>query len=544
MLLFQKTRVASEESRLSGWLKDRVDHMSPTVPRLAIGVAVVLTAGALFLLPRLQAPSVPTFKESDLLVKWDAAPGTSRPAMNRMIDRVNRELRALPGVRNVGAHVGRAILSDQVVGIHSAELWVSIDPKADYDATVTSVRDVVGTYPGVDADVMTYLRSRFGEALSGIDEPIVVRVYGQRQDVLQREAEKVRAAIAGVEGIVEPHVHVESTEPVVEIKVDLDAAMEHGVKPGDVRRAAATLLAGINVGNLFEEQKVFEVVVWGEPQIRHSVDAIHDLLVDTPSGGHVRLGDVAKVRITAAPNVIQRENVARTLDVVANVKGRDVAAVAADVQARIRGTAFPLEYRAELVGDFAKQELAKARVRWAAVAVAIGILFVLQAAFGRWSMAFVFLLTLPVVMAGSVLAAVATGSALSLGSLAGMLTVLGLAVRHGILLIQRYRGLRREGMEAGPELILRGTRDRVTPIVTTTLVTAAAVLPFAVFGARSGHEILGPMALVILGGLVTSTLHSLCIVPALYARFGASVAAETVEDDLEVGVDHLVPARS
>jgi len=486
----------------------------------------------LIVLPRLELAPAPNFKESDLLVHWDAAPGTSRMEMNRLIDRISKELRSVAGVHNVGAHVGRAILSDQIVGIHSSEMWVNLAPGADYDKTVAAVEEVVAGYPGVDGDVETFLRSRFGEALSRVDEPIVVRLYGQEQGVLRQEAEKLRESLAGITGIVDPHLEVETSEPVVEIEVNLAAAMTHGVKPGDVRRAAATLLAGTLVGNLFEDQKIFEVVVWGAPHVRHSVAGINDLLIDTPNGGQVRLGDVATVRMVSAPNVIRRENVARTLDVAASVNGRSVDAVAADVRGRIRASAFPLEYRAELVGDFAKKEAATRRVMVATVAVAIGIVFILQAAFGGWALAFAIALTLPLAVGGCLLTAAMTGGALSLAAMGGLLTVLGIAVRQSILLASRYRTLRtREGMSFGPELIHKGVRDHAATIVTTALVTAAAVAPFAIFGAQPGHEVLGTLSVVVLGGLVTTTLYSLCVVPALYSRFGAGAMPDAVDEE-------------
>ena len=177
------------------------------------------------------------------------------------------------------------------------------------------------------------------------------------------------------------------------------------------------------------------------------------------------------------------------------------------------------------------------RVMLVALAVAIGIVFVLQAAFGSWLLAFAVALTLPLALAGGAIAATLTGTAVSIGSLAGFLTILGLAVRHGILLISRYRDLRQKGMSFDAELVQRGTRELATPTMMTAIVTAAAVLPFAVLGARPGHEILGPMAWVILGGLVTSTVYALFIVPALYSRFGASATSDEIEnDDLDVAV--------
>ncbi len=535
LILMRKTALDRRESPFAGWLHRRYARMSPraiAAPRAAFAVAVIATVAGIAMLPQLRVATAPTFKEPDLLVQWDAEPGTSRQEMNRVLDRVSHELRSVPGVQNVGAHVGRALLSDQVVGINSSELWITLDPEADYAATTTAVEAVVQGYPGLDCDVMTYLRSRFGEEFSGVDEPIVVRLYGQELDVLRSEAEKLKQSLAGVQGLVDPRIELESEEPVVEIKVDLDRAKNYGVKPGDVRRAAATLLAGTQVGNLFEEQKLFQVVVWGVPQIRHSVAGLNDLLIDTPSGGHVRLGDVASVNVTSAPDIIRRENVARRLDVVANIHGRDLDAVAADVNSRIHATKFPIEYHAELLGGFANQQMERQRLVWVAVAAAVGMLLLLQAVFGSWPLAFAVLLTLPIALAGGVITAAATGATLSIGAIAGFLTVLGIAVRQAILMINRYRDLRHdEGLGFGSELTLRGTQERATPILTVAIVTGLAVLPFAVLGARAGQEILNPMAIVILGGLFTATLYSLCVVPALYSRFGASAMPEAVEED-------------
>jgi Cu/Ag efflux pump CusA len=535
LMLMQKSPIDRRESPLAGAVQRWYDNAGTQVtPRAALALAILATVVGLAVVPRLKVSPAPTFKEQDLIVQWDAVPGTSRAEMTRLIDRVSNELRGLPGVVHVGAHVGRAVLSDQVVGINSSELWVSLDPKADYDKTVAAVDEVVHGYPGLDCDVMTYLRSRFGEALSGVDDPVVVGVFGQREDVLLREAEKLKQSIAGIPGVVEPRLELEDEEPVVEIKVDLEKAKQHGVKPGDVRRAAATLLAGIEVGSLYEEQKVFEVVVWGVPQIRHSVAGLNNLLIDTPGGQRARLGDVASVQVVSAPNLIRRENVARRLDIIAGVNGRDVGQVTSDVQKLIRQTAFPLEYRAELMGDAAKQNANRLRLIAAAVIAGIGAVLLLQAAFGGWGVAFAVVLTLPMALAGGVITAVLDGGVLAFGSAAGLLTVLALAIRQSTMLVNSYRELRfQEGVTFGSKLVQRGTRQRVTPILTTAIVTAAAVLPFAIFRNAPGHEILGPMAWVILGGLVTSTLYVLCIVPALFMRFGANVTSEeTMDEDI------------
>src|SRR4029453_15114304 len=191
------------------------------------------------------------------LVRWNGPPGASLPEMNRITARAGRELRSVSGVREVGAHLGRAISGDQVVGANAAELWVSIDPDADYDATVASIKRVVNGYPGLSRDVQTYSGERVRDILTGTDDDVVVRLYGEDLGVLSAQAERVRQAVSRIDGM----GGARAWRPP-------GGGKKHGIKPGDVRRAATTLLSGIQVGSLFEEQKVFDVVVWGTPDIR------------------------------------------------------------------------------------------------------------------------------------------------------------------------------------------------------------------------------------------------------------------------------------
>ena len=227
--------------------------------------------GGVAALTALERQLVPSYRDTNLLINWEGSPGTSRPAMDRVTTKASVELRAIPGVQNVAAHVGRAVMaSDEPVGINSAELWVSIDPEADYDATLAAVDEVVAGYPGLDIDVLTYPQERFNAALAEQEGDITVRIYGHNLDILRSKAEEVRQLLAEIDGLAEPIVENQIEEPVVEIEVDLEKAQRYGIKPGDVRRAEAALLSGIHVGDLFEEQKVFEVVVWGTPETRSS----------------------------------------------------------------------------------------------------------------------------------------------------------------------------------------------------------------------------------------------------------------------------------
>ncbi|MFN8454786.1 MAG: efflux RND transporter permease subunit [Anaerolineae bacterium] len=509
-------------------------------PYLALIVAGVIIVIGLAMLPFLGLSLLPSFKQTDLLVRWEAAPGTSRPEMNRITAQASQELRSIPGVRNVGSHVGRAETGDQIVGINSGELWVSLDPAANYDATVAEIQNVIAGYPGLFRQVQTYQPQRTGEALTRPEHDLTVRLYGPDLGVLRDKAQEVQQAIAEISGIAEARADLQPEEPQVEIKVDLAAAEAHEIKPGDVRRQATTLLSGLQVGNLFEEQKVFDVVVWGVPEIRNSLTDIHKLLIDTPKG-YVPLEELAEVRIVPAPVSIKRDAVSRFVDVVVKVNGRDLTSVAADIRSRLQAVEFPLEFHIEVLGA-SPEQLAAQQTMLVVVGIAvIGIFLLFQAAHGSWRMAFVALATLPMALAGGMLAALLGGGILSLGSLFGLLMVLGIAVRNGIVLTSHFQHLEQdEGETFGPELILRGARERLGPILMTALTAGLALLPFVFFGNIAGNEITHSMAVVIVGGLVTSTLLTLFILPALYLRFGASVAHITarmpVSDQPDLGL--------
>jgi Cu/Ag efflux pump CusA len=526
LLLLSKAPLEWRQSPLVGWLQRGYEGALVRIirrPRAAYAAVVVFVVVGLAVLPFLGQELFPAFKERDLVIRWEGAPGTSQPEMVRITTRVSRELQAIPGVRNVNAHVGRAVLGDQIVGIHSARLWVSLDPQADYDATLAAIRETVDGYPGLVRDVQTYLQELIRQVLTGSDRAVVVRVFGPDFAALPNLAEKGRQRLAEIDGVVDLHMESQVEEPHVEIEVDLAKAARYGLNPGDVRRAAAVFVAGLGVGDIFKEKKVFEVMVWAIPQARHSLTSLRELLIDTPGGGQVRLGDVAEVRVAPTLTVIRHEAYAPYLDVGFNVRGRDLGAVVRDVEQALREIAFPLEYHPEVLGEYAERQAAQQRILAVAVVAVIGIFLLLQTAFDNWRLAFLAFLALPAALVGGVLAVGLSGGILSIGSLVGFLTVLGIAVRNGILLINHYQHLeQQEGETFGPGLVVRGARERLAPILMTAFTVGLALVPFALFGNIPGHEIEHPMAIIILGGLVTATLLNLFIMPALYLRFGRS----------------------
>jgi Cu/Ag efflux pump CusA len=316
--------------------------------------------------------------------------------------------------------------------------------------------------------------------------------------------------------------------------VNLDSGLRYGVKPGDVRRKVATLLSGIQVGSVFQEEKVFDVVVRAIPHARRSLTDIRRLLIDVPGGGHVRLGDVADVRVRSTPAVIQREASQRRIDVSANVSGRSVGDVRSDVRNRIRDLRFPLEYHAEVIGAASGDRATVSRLLGFGIVAVVGIFLLLQAAFRSWRLAGLAFSILPLAVVGGPLASLVDGTTFSLGALAGLFAVFAIAARNVIALIDHYQRLEQlEGKSLGPELVIEGSGERLAPILTTAFATGFALVPFLFLGNRAGLEIVHPMAVVILGGLVTSTLLSLFVVPTLYLRFGGGPRpAVTPEDEL------------
>ncbi len=518
--------------RTRGWYQSTLASIAGRIRPAALtaGLAVVAAAviAGVAVLPAAGDSGLPTFRQRELLINWDGAPGTGRVEMARVISRATTELRQIPGVQNVGAHVGRAILSDVRSSVNAGEIWLTMSPTADYDVTLAAIESTVAGYPGLERTVTTYASDRITEVLGGTDRDLSVRVYGQELDVLQAKADEVRAAIGDVAGVSAPAVTPIVMEPTVEIEVDLEAAARYEIKAGDVRRASTSLLSGIEVGNLFEDQKVFEVVVWGEQGLRNSISSIEDLLMETPNQGLVRLGDVADVRVAPSPAVVNREGVMRYVDVTADVAGRDVGAVVADVKTRIASIPMAIEYHAEVHSPALIQQDAQMRLLAVLAGTILLAFLLLQAAFGVWRLAFLVLLAIPVAAVGGGVATFLTGDLFTIGSLAGLITVIAITVRHAVALVDRCQRLERAGAaKQGLELAIAGAQSRLGPILITALGTAAFALPFIAMGDVAGLEVMRPMAVFVLGGLVSSTFVLLFVLPSIYLRSGPKPASET-----------------
>ena len=512
-------------------------RVSPLVPPLQRGYQYLLTkliyrprrsyvaVGAtamigIALVPLLGQDLLPSFKERDFLMHWLGKPGVSRPEQVRTTMLVNAELLDIPGVQNAGSHIGQAMNSDEPYGIYFGENWVSVDPSVDYDATLKKIQDTVAAYPGIFRDVQTYLKERIREVLTGSSDAIVIRIFGEDLGVLQEKAQEIQGILDDIPGVVDPFVDTVEDIPQLQIEVDVEAARAYGLKPGDVRRSASTLIMGEEVGDIFRAGRTYDVNVWSVPTARQDLTDLENLLIDTPTGEYVRLKDVAEIQIQPTPNDIHHEGLFRSIDVSANVRDRDLGSVIGDLEQRMENVEWPLGFHAEMLGEYAERQAASGRLRLFAIVAALGVFLLLQASFASWRLAALSFATLPVALIGGVIAAYIGGGVISLGSLVGFFTVLGIVARNGIMLISHYQHLERfEGVPFGPELVIRGARERVVPIMMTVLTTGLVLVPLILAGQIPGNEIEHPMAVVIFGGLITATLLNLFVVPALYLRF-------------------------
>ena len=524
LILLPRASLDRDEPPLERWLQRGYRGLMARIlarPRNAYILAGVTAAAGIAVLPFLGQSLLPNFKERDFLMHWVTTADTAGPEETRVSVRACQELRQIPGVRNCGSHIGQALLGDEPYGIHFGENWISVDPKVDYDRTLASVNSVVAGYPGIRRDVQTYLRERIKEVLTGTSDAIVIRIFGDDLHVLNDKADEVLALVSGVDGVVEPKKELHGDIPQIVVKVNLAAARMYNVKPGDVRRAAATWMASEEVGDVFRQGRAYDVHVWSTPETRNSLTSVRRLPIDTPDGRVIRLEQVADVRIKPTPNSVERENASRKIDVSANVSGRDLGAVARDIQEGLEKVAFAQGYNAEVLGEYKERQASQNRMLLYGIGSAIVIFLLLQLSFGSWRLATLSFLTLPMALVGGALAAFFSNGVLSLGSLVGFYTVFGIAARNGILMINHFQHLeQKEGEPFGPGLVIRGALERLSPILMTTLATALALVPLVIWGDQPGHEIEHPLAVVVLGGLVTSTLLNLLVVPALYLRFG------------------------
>jgi Cu/Ag efflux pump CusA len=512
-------RAAAGAQRLPAWL--------------LLGAVLAGLGGLVAVVPRLH-PGQPVFTDRSLVVDWSGAPGMSLPELNRVSEIATRELLALPSVQDVGTTLGRATSSEQPVITNTGQLWVTIKPSASYDQALAAVRSIVGGTPGMDGTVSSYESASMGGVLLAPPRAAVVRVFGPDLTELTRLAEQVKGVMAKVPGVVAPHVQLPVEQPTIEVEVNLVKARLVGLTPGDIRREAGTLLSGLTVGNFFQQQKVFDVVVWGTPAVRTSMSSVENLLIDTPNGGHVRLGDVATVTVAPQPVDIRHDATSGYLDVTGQVFGRSVASADAAVASELHTIAFPLEYHTEFPGLTTGGTSRTAFVSYLLAAL-LAIVLLVQAACRSWRLALLVLAAAVLPLAGAAVTALLIGTT-SLAAAAGLIGVLAIALRQAIAVTARIRRRQATGdgeLTAG--LVATAAGDAAGPVIAAAVVTAVMLIPFIVLGDVPGNELTRSAAAVILTGLVIATLVDVLLLPAGYLLAGPKAADVAADGEADTG---------
>jgi CzcA family heavy metal efflux pump len=503
------------------------------VATLAVALVAIIIGGVMY--PQLGSDLFPSFKEPDFLMHFVTKSETSVGEMDRQVAQLQQQLLAVRGVSQVGAHVGIAPLGEEVNGVNFSENWISLAHNANYDKVQNEIRALAASHPGAYSDVLTYLHERIDEVLTnGTTEDLAVRIYGPQPGKLANLASEITHALDKIPGLVDVQPAPLEFVPEVDITVNTALAQKYGLTPGGIRREAAIMVSSEPVAEIPTDGEIIPIAMWSTPPTRANLTSLYQLPLDTPSGGHVPLGRVASIVIRPGPSVIYRENGVASDEVDANVSGRSLGSVVSAVQGALAKIKLPRGYRTVILGEATERAAAQKSLAEYGIGALILILLLLQAAFRSWRLSILEFLTLPMALVGGVIAAWADLGTITLGALVGFFTVLGIAARNGILMISHFRHLEEEEDEPfGPGLVIRGASERLSPILMTALATALALTPLVIYGNRPGQEIEFPMAVVILGGLATSTLLNLFVLPALYLRFARRKTAPPSEPEAE-----------
>jgi CzcA family heavy metal efflux pump len=528
------------------WLKARARHVldfSLAHSSAVMVGATVLVLGAVAVVPFLGRSFLPPFNEGTATVNVLAPPGTSLEESNRFGLLAERLIASVPEVKTVGRRTGRAEQDEHAEGVHYSELDVDFkEGGRPRDVVLADLRERLSVLPGLSVSVGQPISHRLDHLLSGIRAQVAVKLFGQDLEALRGKAEEVRAVMAQVPGVVDLQVEQQTLIPQLQVRLKREEAARLGVQPGAMAEQLEKAFNGVVVGQVLEGQRTFDVLVRYEERARVDAEAFRRALVDTPSGARVPVAAVAEVVESRGPNVIHHDHLQRRVVVMANVAGRDLGSAVEEVRERVAASVvLPTGTFLSYEGQFESQEAATRLIALLSLVSLVGMFLVLYAHFRSARLVAQVMLNIPLALVGSVTAVVLTGQPLSVATLVGFVTLCGIASRNTIMLISHYLHLvEHEGAVFGQEMVVRGSLERLVPVLMTALTAGLALVPLALASGAPGKEILHPVATVILGGLISSTLLDLLVTPAVFHRFGrpalerylARKAAARTEDDL------------
>lgn len=489
-------------------------------PRMVIAAAVILLIASIATIPFLGQSFLPEFHEGNFILAVQSLPGTSLDESMRLGYLITQKLKKYPEVVSVSQRAGRSELDEDAMPPNFMEMDIQLRyGKRDPEELIHAIREDLEKVPGVGINLGQFIAHRLDEVLSGIRAQIAIKIYGGDLDQLLEKGKQIEGILGGISGVKDLQLEQQIRVPEVRINVHRDHAARLGLNSGDVLETAQIAFNGETISQVIEGQKSFDLFLWFDEASRRDTQAMRSVLIDGHDGLKVPLSQLAEVSLENRPYFINRERVQRRIVVQANVAGRDLGSVIADAQAKIASQVkLPSGYFIEYGGQFESQQQAT-RILMSYGGVAVVMIFLLlYKAFNSARASFLIMANLPLALIGGVIAIFATGGIMSVPSLIGLISVFGIAARNGIILVTHYRHLRSEGLS--PEaVVIEGSKERLAPVLMTAAAAAFGLLPL-LFGELAGKELERPMAQVILGGLFTSTVLNMIVVPVLYLKYG------------------------
>ncbi len=536
LVLLGRRGLPEQEPPVVRWLKARYRALLLQVERSAravIGGVALFTVAGLATLPFFGGQFLPELSEGHFIVHMSAVPGTSLQESLRLGRQVTMELLKIPYVRSVAQRVGRAERADDILGTQDSEFEVDLKPlqgEEEAELAQSEIRKALVQFPGVNFAANTFLTERVEETLSGYTAPVVINIFGNDLDILDTKAKAAAKVLANIPGATDIQIQSPPGTPQLVIRLRKGDLIRWGFDPVEVLDAVRAAYEGDVVGQTYEGNRVFDVAAILDPQLRKTLADVETLPLRNSSGTYVRLRQLADIYETSGRYVVLHQGARRVQTVTGNVAGRDLSSFVSEARRQVLSTvALPAGTYIEFTGASEAQAQSMRDLLVHSLLAGMGIVLLLSIIMDSIRNLLLVLVNLPFALIGGVLSVFATGGLLSLGSMVGFVTLFGITLRNSIMLISHYEHLIAvEGMTWDLETAVRGASERLAPILMTALVTALGLLPLAVGSGAPGREIEGPMALVILGGLATSTALNLLVLPALALRYGR-FAKETHE---------------
>ena len=531
-----KAVVTEHESGLVRWLKTHYARVLETVlahPKRILAGAVVALALTASAIPFLGSAFLPEFNEGALTVSVVTVPGTSLDESNAIGQRVEQILLANPAVQNTDRRQGRAELDEHAQGVNAAEIDVTLRDDIDKETLFEQLRAEFSAIPGTNVTIGQPIGHRIDHMLSGTRANIAVKIFGPDLYQLRQVGTQVRDVMQGIPGVADLQLEQQMDVPQLRIRPDRGALARYGMTVGQLAEAIDVAFNGEAVSQVLEEGKSFDLVVRFPPELRANSTAISAVMFDTPTGQRVPLSQLAQITVDRGPNAVSRENVQRKIVVQANVAGRDLGSTVADIEQAVGSRVqLPAGYHVEYGGQFEAQQESTRTLGALSVLAVAAIFLILYAEFRSTRASVLVMANLPLALIGGVAAVLLTSRVVSIASLVGFVTLFGIATRNGILLVAHYRQLLAEGVPFR-EAVVRGSLERLSPILMTALTAGLALVPLALGGGEPGNELQTPMAIVILGGLLSSMVLNMVVLPALYWLYGERAVAGATEDERE-----------